>query len=49
MLVAHLQLVMYQMDQPLTASMIGYSDVSMDASRTINFQLDPSAVGDVRS
>ena len=28
----------------LTASMIGYSDVSMDASRTLNFQLSPSAV-----
>ena len=28
----------------LTASMIGYSDRSMNASRTINFQLSPSAL-----
>ena len=28
----------------LTASMIGYSDKSMDASRTVNFQLSPSAL-----
>ncbi len=28
----------------LTASMIGYSDKSMNASRTVNFQLSPSAL-----
>ena len=28
----------------LTASMIGYKDISMDASRTVNFSLEPSMI-----